>query len=165
MSAPTEVGPAPKAAPRVSRVLPALLLALLLIRLISMAMLPLMDTTEARYGEIARKMVELNDWITPWFFPTHAISHATAKELVAAFEQQHLPGQNLIYLVQRPFSAAFYSHGQAKLLADPALLASSIPPQGAFIAVHITQRNRKLGQFGDFELLAIKPLPAAASSP
>ena len=112
--------------------------------------------------------------LTPWFFPTHAISHATAKELVAAFEQQHLPGQNLIYLVQRPFSAAFYSHGQAKLLANPALLASSIPPQGAFIAVHIQQRDRvpsnvevaaKLGQFGDFELLAIKPLPAAATSP
>jgi len=26
-----------------------------------------MDTTEARYAEIARKMLELNDWVTPWF--------------------------------------------------------------------------------------------------
>ncbi|MEI8119143.1 MAG: phospholipid carrier-dependent glycosyltransferase, partial [Methylophilaceae bacterium] len=26
-----------------------------------------MDTTEGRYGEMARKMAEMNDWITPWF--------------------------------------------------------------------------------------------------
>lgn len=26
-----------------------------------------MDTTEARYAEIARIMVEINDWVTPWF--------------------------------------------------------------------------------------------------
>ncbi|HTM72428.1 MAG TPA: glycosyltransferase family 39 protein, partial [Pseudolabrys sp.] len=32
-----------------------------------MGLVPLMDTTEARYGEIARKMAELNDWVTPWF--------------------------------------------------------------------------------------------------
>jgi len=35
-------------------------------RLVAMAALPLMDTTEARYGEIARKMMSLNDWVTPW---------------------------------------------------------------------------------------------------
>ena len=40
--------------------------ALLLVRLAAMALIPLMDTTEARYGEIARKMAALNDWITPW---------------------------------------------------------------------------------------------------
>jgi 4-amino-4-deoxy-L-arabinose transferase-like glycosyltransferase len=40
---------------------------LLLARLIGMAAVPLMDTTEARYGEIGRKMAELNDWVTPWF--------------------------------------------------------------------------------------------------
>jgi len=40
---------------------------LLLARLIGMAAAPLMDTTEARYGEISRKMAELNDWVTPWF--------------------------------------------------------------------------------------------------
>ncbi len=36
-----------------------------IIRLFSIGALPLMDTTEARYGEIARKMAETNDWITP----------------------------------------------------------------------------------------------------
>jgi len=44
-----------------------LVLALVLFRLVSLGLYPLMDTTEARYAEIARKMVELNDWITPWF--------------------------------------------------------------------------------------------------
>jgi 4-amino-4-deoxy-L-arabinose transferase-like glycosyltransferase len=40
--------------------------ALLLLRLFAMAWLPLMDTTEARYAEVGRKMLELGDWITPW---------------------------------------------------------------------------------------------------
>ena len=44
-----------------------LLLGLLIAaRLAAMGLLPLMDTTEARYAEIGRKMVERWDWITPW---------------------------------------------------------------------------------------------------
>lgn len=46
---------------------PVLAGLLLLIRLVAMIAVPLMDTTEARYGEIARKMAELNDWVTLWF--------------------------------------------------------------------------------------------------
>ena len=41
------------------------LILLGLIRLTSLTMYPLMDTTEARYGEIARIMAETNNWITP----------------------------------------------------------------------------------------------------
>lgn len=40
---------------------------LLVVRLIMLIWLPFTDTTEARYAEIARKMVETGDWITPQF--------------------------------------------------------------------------------------------------
>jgi len=36
-------------------------------RLVSLGLYPVMDKTEARYAEIARKMAELGDWVTPWF--------------------------------------------------------------------------------------------------
>lgn len=42
------------------------LLLLLLLRLIAAWALPLTDKTEARYGEIARKMWETGDWVTLW---------------------------------------------------------------------------------------------------
>lgn len=41
------------------------LLATLALRIIGMWLLPLTDTTEARYGEIARKMIETGNWVTP----------------------------------------------------------------------------------------------------
>jgi 4-amino-4-deoxy-L-arabinose transferase-like glycosyltransferase len=37
------------------------------IRLISLNLYPLMDTTEARYGEMARIMLETGNWLTPMF--------------------------------------------------------------------------------------------------
>ncbi|MCF6235588.1 MAG: glycosyltransferase family 39 protein [Gammaproteobacteria bacterium] len=44
-----------------------LLAIIVLSRLFSMILVPMIDTTEARYGEIARIMAETGDWITPWF--------------------------------------------------------------------------------------------------
>lgn len=45
------------------------LAAILLSRLIGMALYPLVDTTEPRYADIARLMADTGDWITPWFEP------------------------------------------------------------------------------------------------
>nr|BFD42099.1 glycosyltransferase family 39 protein [Pseudomonas sp. FFPRI_1] len=44
-----------------------LLWAILGLRLLSLGLYPLMDTSEARYAEMARKMLELDDWVTPMF--------------------------------------------------------------------------------------------------
>ncbi|WP_051201984.1 ArnT family glycosyltransferase [Ferrimonas senticii] len=39
----------------------------LLVRLVSLPLYPLMDTTEARYGNMARIMAETGNWLTPMF--------------------------------------------------------------------------------------------------
>jgi 4-amino-4-deoxy-L-arabinose transferase-like glycosyltransferase len=43
------------------------LATVVLVRLASLGLVPLADTSEARYGDIGRRMLELGDWITPWF--------------------------------------------------------------------------------------------------
>ena len=51
---------------RTSRLLLAALGLLALARLLSLAWYPLMDMTEARYADIARRMAHNGDWITLW---------------------------------------------------------------------------------------------------
>ena len=53
--------------PAMRRTMYVLIGVALIARLFAMDAYPLTDTTEARYGEIARKMAETGDWITPWF--------------------------------------------------------------------------------------------------
>ncbi|MEZ9232420.1 ArnT family glycosyltransferase [Vibrio amylolyticus] len=43
------------------------ILLVVVVRLISLGAYPLMDTTEARYGEMARIMVDTGNWLTPQF--------------------------------------------------------------------------------------------------
>ena len=50
-----------------SQLLKWTLAIVVLLRLATMGLYPLTDTTEARYSEVARKMVELGDWVTPWY--------------------------------------------------------------------------------------------------
>jgi 4-amino-4-deoxy-L-arabinose transferase-like glycosyltransferase len=49
-----------------SRLLWFVIVAAAAARLTLLAAYPLMDTTEARYAEIGRRMAELGDWVTPW---------------------------------------------------------------------------------------------------
>lgn len=51
---------------KTSRYLLYIFAAILLSRLFLMFIIPLTDTTEARYAEMARIMAETNDWITPY---------------------------------------------------------------------------------------------------
>ena len=44
-----------------------LIVGLVVIRLLTMWLLPMADTTEPRYADIARMMAQTGDWITPWF--------------------------------------------------------------------------------------------------
>ena len=52
---------------RERRWLIGLLLFALIVRVVTLGAYPLMDNTESRYGEIARKMVETGDWLMPQF--------------------------------------------------------------------------------------------------
>ncbi|MCW8348050.1 glycosyltransferase family 39 protein [Vibrio sp. ZSDZ65] len=49
------------------RTLWILLIGALVIRLLTLGLYPLMDTTESRYGEMARLMVETGNWLTPLY--------------------------------------------------------------------------------------------------
>lgn len=64
------------------------LLATLALRMIAMWLIPLTDTTEARYGEIARKMLETNNWVTP--LHDYNASYETCAEIACV----KLPGHD-----------------------------------------------------------------------
>ena len=52
---------------RMRRLLWTLIAIALVARIATLGLYPLMDNTEARYAEVARKMLETGDWVTPQF--------------------------------------------------------------------------------------------------
>ena len=76
--------------PRERRALLVLVTAVVGVRLLTLAAYPLMDPTEARYGEIARKMLETGNWVMPQFdygvpfwAPTFAQSRSVGSTLLS----------------------------------------------------------------------------------
>lgn len=67
MSLQNEMTPRPGHLSRAVKIVLWALVALAVWRLGTLGFYPLRDTTEARYGEVARLMMERQDWITPWF--------------------------------------------------------------------------------------------------
>ena len=67
LSSPTAAMPSDTATADERRWLLALLLLAIAARVATLSAYPLMDNTEARYAEIARKMVETGDWVMPQF--------------------------------------------------------------------------------------------------
>jgi 4-amino-4-deoxy-L-arabinose transferase-like glycosyltransferase len=74
MPAPSRISPTgPSQATRradgmaATRLIAFVLLAVVAVRLLTLGAYPLGSTTEPRYAEIARKMLETGNWVTPWF--------------------------------------------------------------------------------------------------
>ena len=83
-------------------------------RLVLAAFVPLMDTTEARYGEMARKMVESRDWLVP--LHDYGVPYLAKPPLafwfsaagIALFGPGELGPRILILLATAAFATAFY---------------------------------------------------------
>lgn len=52
-----------------TRLIVLLLGAVIGARVVAMYLVPFIDTSEPRYAEIARLMIETDNWVTPWFSP------------------------------------------------------------------------------------------------
>lgn len=114
----------------------AVLIALGLLRFFSLDLYPLADTTEARYGEIARLMAVSGDWITPqisagvpfWGKPPLSTWLAAAAMKLFGINEfaARLPSFLLSLLVMAlVWSLAARQHGRASALAAAVVLASS----------------------------------------
>jgi len=112
------------------------LIVLGLLRFFSLGLYPLADTTEARYGEIARLMAVSGDWITPQISagvpfwgkpPLSAWLAAAAMKLFGINEfAARLPSFLLSLLVMAlVWSLAARQHGRTSALAAAVVLASS----------------------------------------
>lgn len=115
--------------------------SLLALRLIAMWLIPLTDDTEARYGEIARKMAENGNWVTPmglhepfWAKPPLStwVSAASMKWFDVSAFAARLPNLLLMLLVVG-MVAIFIGRKQGK---DAALVTALIA--GSMLLLFIT---------------------------
>jgi 4-amino-4-deoxy-L-arabinose transferase-like glycosyltransferase len=85
-----------------------------LARLLLAALVPLMDTTEARYGEMARKMVESHDWLVPMhdygvpYLAKPPLAFWFSAAGIALFGPNELGPRILILVATVVFGVAFY---------------------------------------------------------
>ena len=135
-----------------SKVFLALVVTLLGVRLISLGLYPLFDTTEARYGEIARIMFETQNWVTPQIDynvpfwgkpPLHTWMSAASFNFFGVSEftarlPHFLAGVLVILLVHR-FTAAIA--GRKKALIAAAVLTSCL---GFIIAMGMVMTDTAL---------------------
>ncbi len=102
------------------------------------ATLPLTDTTEARYGEIARKMVETGDWLVPQH--AYGVPYLAKPPLafwlsavgIAADGPTELAPRALILVATAAFCAWFYSC-MRRWLDAPAALAGVLMLTGSLL--------------------------------
>lgn len=109
----------------------------MLIRLIFLGAYPLADTTEARYGEMGRLMVETGDWITPrfekeipfWGKPPLSFWLTAASFKIFGIHEfsARLPSLLLgVAVIAMVFNLGRYRAGQRKALTACVIMASSI---------------------------------------
>lgn len=117
-----------------------LIAALVIFRLITLAMYPLIDTTEARYGEIARIMIETNNWVTPQFDynvpfwgkpPLHTWASAVSGKLFGVSEFSLRLPHLLISIITLFFVGSFARQLKLSLSVVVLVLCSSL---GFFVA-------------------------------
>jgi 4-amino-4-deoxy-L-arabinose transferase-like glycosyltransferase len=113
------------------------IISLFFMRVFFIFQMPYTDTTEARYAEIARKMVETNDWITPQFDygvpfwgkpPLHTWVSAAGMKI---FGVNHFGGRIFIFLCCLGLLTILYrwvreQRGGDYALAGTLVLASSV---------------------------------------
>lgn len=108
------------------------LVTLFAVRLIAVFTFPFTDTTEARYAEIARKMVETGDWITPQFDygvpfwgkpPLHTWLSAAGMEMFGVGE---FGGRVFIFATALGFLWLMYRWAAKELGGNTALVATTV---------------------------------------
>ena len=105
---------------------------LLAVRVLAVFWLPFVDSTEARYAEIARKMVETGDWITPQFDygvpfwgkpPLHSWLSALGMKI---FGVGHFGGRVFILAVALGVLGLVFAWVRQHRGADQALVATTV---------------------------------------